>query len=766
LASWAARARLWGSPLGLSIVVGVIVLANILYIFGITQQDAIWWTSGIAHATCWTACSHPAIDPNVGFLTQALGHLAATDLLHGHLPWWNPFEGIGMPLAGEMQSGALSPLVLLFALPNGLVWFHLALQLIAGVSTYLLCRRFVTSELIACVVGVLFGLNGTLAWLGNSVENPVAFLPLAMLGVELIIRSAGKRQWRWGLLAIAVALSLYAGFPEVAYFDTLFVGIYAFFRLSALPRIDRKHGIVQLAAGFIGGLVLALPILVAFEDFLKVALVGIHADTSGVALPHQIWPMFVDPYVYGPIQGDVALDRVWGSVGGYFTIGVVTLALYALGGPTYRRIRLFLGGWTVLSLLGAFNFFHVLDYWDMIPQVNKIVLGRYIIATCEMAFIMLAMFGLDDLLAKRRPQRSWQFAAGASFLLLLVAELYGATYTRGVVWQNHMHMMVVVGRALPLIALAVMWGAPVLLRRPVAIAVIALALITDAGFAFGLPEVLAPTSITVAQGPLNFLETHLQGSRFISFGPISPNWASYFAISDLNAHDLPFSAKFQTLINSDIPIGRANPTGMYMVWQGTADAVAFGAALAAHMPQFENAGVKYAIAFTKWPMSPALATAGLRSVYQDGTYTIYQFPFTTGLYTAAGCTISASSLNAVTVTCPSTSILIRRELSMPGWTAAVNGNGVGLDLQAPYQALAVPAGTSHVTFNFTPPHELLAEVGFFVGLGALAATRRRNRLQRLGLPHAIRDVGRFDWFRAQWHRVNAVRNTRKSRPAR
>ena len=52
------------------------------------------------------------IDPNVGFITQSLGHLAALDILHGHLPWWNYFEGLGQPLAGEMQSAALFPLTL------------------------------------------------------------------------------------------------------------------------------------------------------------------------------------------------------------------------------------------------------------------------------------------------------------------------------------------------------------------------------------------------------------------------------------------------------------------------------------------------------------------------------------------------------------------------------------------------------------------------------------------------------------------------------
>ena len=64
----------------------------------------------------------PYIDGNAGFTMQALGHLAALDWLHGHVPWWNPYEGVGAPLAGEMQSGAFFPLTMLLALHQGVLF--------------------------------------------------------------------------------------------------------------------------------------------------------------------------------------------------------------------------------------------------------------------------------------------------------------------------------------------------------------------------------------------------------------------------------------------------------------------------------------------------------------------------------------------------------------------------------------------------------------------------------------------------------------------
>ena len=59
------------------------------------------------------------LDPNSGFTMQALGRVAAVSWLRGVVPWWNSYSGVGMPLAGEYQPAAFSPLTLLLALPNG-----------------------------------------------------------------------------------------------------------------------------------------------------------------------------------------------------------------------------------------------------------------------------------------------------------------------------------------------------------------------------------------------------------------------------------------------------------------------------------------------------------------------------------------------------------------------------------------------------------------------------------------------------------------------
>jgi hypothetical protein len=69
------------------------------------STNPIWFYSNIVSGT-QNILGSPFLDPNVGATSQALGHLAAWDWLHGVIPWWNPYTGIGVPLAGELQPGA------------------------------------------------------------------------------------------------------------------------------------------------------------------------------------------------------------------------------------------------------------------------------------------------------------------------------------------------------------------------------------------------------------------------------------------------------------------------------------------------------------------------------------------------------------------------------------------------------------------------------------------------------------------------------------
>ena len=83
------------------ILVAAVLLANLPALIGLVDMNPIvpFGDVGFVHLAGYLP-GRSFYDPNIGFTSQALGHLAAMDWLHGIVPWWNPYEGFGAPLAG------------------------------------------------------------------------------------------------------------------------------------------------------------------------------------------------------------------------------------------------------------------------------------------------------------------------------------------------------------------------------------------------------------------------------------------------------------------------------------------------------------------------------------------------------------------------------------------------------------------------------------------------------------------------------------------
>ncbi|MDR5737677.1 hypothetical protein [Caballeronia sp. LZ016] len=246
----------------------------------------------------------PTIDPNIAFTSHALGHRAALDVLSGHIPWWNHFEGVGTPLVGEMQAAALFPLTWLLVLKSGQFYMHIALQVISGVATWQLLRRIGCSKLAAVAAALAFEFNGTFAWLANAVINPIPFLPLTLLGIEILReRVARAKAGGHAFLTIGLAASLYAGFPEVAYLNGLLILAWTLVRTAALPYAERWLFLRRVVIGGIAALAISAPVLVPFFDFLPLANTGGHEGTGfeSVHLSPGFLVGLLAPYAFGAI---------------------------------------------------------------------------------------------------------------------------------------------------------------------------------------------------------------------------------------------------------------------------------------------------------------------------------------------------------------------------------------------------------------------------------------------------------------------------------
>ena len=328
--------RLTTSPdaTALLVIAAAVVVANLLYLSGAFDPNPLGPQSGLGRVTSPGVLPGLAtIDPNDGVVSQALGHRAALDWLHLQPPWWNSYEGTGAPLAGEMQSAAMFPLTVWTLLAGGQVYEHVLLELLAGISTYLLLRRLLISRWASTPCAIAFALNGTFAWFSHAPVNPIAFLPLLLLRAgEPFAASTAQRRGGWWLIAAAGALSIYAGFPETAYIDGLLATLWFGWRCGCAGRDHMRAFATKAAAGATVGALLSAPVLIAFLDYLPQGDVGIHGGAAGTAhLAAAALPQLIMPYVYGPIfafsDPDGTLSTIWGSVGGFLSTSLLLFGL-------------------------------------------------------------------------------------------------------------------------------------------------------------------------------------------------------------------------------------------------------------------------------------------------------------------------------------------------------------------------------------------------------------------------------------------------------
>ena len=707
-----------------------------MYLSTLATSDPISWTANISHFLCHVACGRPMIDPNVGFITQPLGHLAAMDLLHGHFPWWNYFQGLGQPLAGEMQSAALFPLTLLFALPSGLLWFHISLEIIAGVSTYFFVKKLGISSLLATTAGMLFSLNGTFSWLGNAVLNPVAFLPMLLLGIELIIeKSQESKKSFWYVAAIALALSLYSGFPEVAYFDGLFCIAWAAVRLYGLESKFRFQAFKQLSISGVIGVILSLPILIPFMDFLKVATVGGHsAAIDGVSrLPTHSFAMFFDPYIYGTLFSNKNVQGLWGSIGGYFTISVTFMALVGLFGKKHRAQRLFLAFWILIGMFGSFNTFGMRTIWNLIPFVSAAAFARYIAPSTEIAIILLAIFGLYDFETLSHTKKRFVFASASSLFILLLCHLQAHSLNRGVILSSKARIIFMGLQAIPFVAIALLTLLTLFANKKYASKLLVLVIVGESMLYFFVPTAEAPKQITVDKAPIEFLQQHQGSYRYLDFGVLNANWGTQFGLNELSSIDLPFPKLFSQYIQKNLYQG-LTPQNQFVIHSGLVGISLQQQQLAANFSAYENSSVKYLLMLAEEPLLGSLAKLGVVKVFTDAKVSIYELPHPRPFFsTTTNCSVAQLNVDSATVTCPTASNVIRTELFMKGWSATVNGRPATITKTWNVaQTVAVPAGTSTVRFKFTPPHEKFALLAGFLAFWYLCGSwyfsrRKKNQ---------------------------------------
>jgi hypothetical protein len=749
--------RLLGSPSptfwALLFTALVIAAPNLPGIVGLVHTSPIYLQSGLSTVPAsGHLAGQPSIDPNDGFVTQALSRLSARDLLGGIVPWWNPFEGVGAPLAGEMQAASFFPLVLLFALGRGILFFHLALELLAGGFTVLFLRRLGVGAIAATVGGIAFGLNGSFAWIGNSVVNPIAFLPLVLWGIELA-RDQRGRTGRWGVIvtALGLALSIYAGFPETAALDGLFAGFWLLLRLRRLPRSSALKLLARGASAAAAALMLAAPLLVAFVDYLAVGDIGPHAGGYAHAqLPAVALSLTLVPYSLGPIFAFYTADpsghllAAWANVGGYLPTSVLALALTALGfawlGRRERWLRFGLLLWVALFLGRSFGVPVFTELVNSVPGMADVMVYRYAAPSWEMAAVILAALGLEDV-CRLVPDRrlvvavlvGLALAAGAAAAAAapVVAGMRGATHLREYVLGSAVAALLAGGGVVAILAKAAFSGSQV---GRFGVRLLAALVVGEVLLLFALPSLSAPRKVHLDMGPVRFLDAHLGLYRFVELGAVNPNYGTYFGLSEVNVNDLPIPRSYARFISRELDTN-TSPLLFTGYSQTSSSGPSAAQEVTAHLAQYEAIGVRYLVAPAQVALPAVADQEGIKVAYQDSRFDIYQLPHPVPFFHTIGgrCAVRAVDWRVAHVSCAGPATLVRDEQWLPGWSVRTGGGTLAVGRQgALFQAVRLAPGSATVTYSYAPPGE---------GVGVLLALLAGLGLAALGFAVPLRRSG-------------------------
>jgi Bacterial membrane protein YfhO len=142
------------------------------------------------------------------------------------------------------------------------------------------------------------------------------------------------------------------------------------------------------------------------------------------------------------------------------------------------------------------------------------------------------------------------------------------------------------------------------------------------------------------------------------------------------------------------------------------------------------------VAYVLTPAAEALpeGPATFTLVFRSPSTRIYRLAGAAPYFTATNpsCSVGFRSRESVQLRCRGPTRLIRRETDLPGWSAHVDGQPLRVRrVDGLFQAVTVPSGSHHVTFDYGPPKIGLGFVAFAAGcawllLAPATACRRRG----------------------------------------
>jgi hypothetical protein len=293
-----------------------------------------------------------AIDLNGYFLPKYV--YASTELAHGRLPLWNPYEFSGVPFLGMGQAAVLyPPRVLLFGLLPPLAALHAFMvghYLALGAAAYLALRTLrlaVPGAALGALIVAFqpFMLHGHYAphWIANFLWVPLA--------VAAFVRTIERASPAAALaFALAITCQVLAGYPEYALDTALALALlWPFVALRVLRERSRPDLVRGTALALTAGVVAALlsavqwvPLLETYRTSVRAAgeyqfMFGMQFDLGAFGRGLRAWVAALSLLFYLPPIAWVALAAGLLVPGRPYRGAMLALAVLGFAAPSVLR---------------------------------------------------------------------------------------------------------------------------------------------------------------------------------------------------------------------------------------------------------------------------------------------------------------------------------------------------------------------------------------------------------------------------------------------
>ncbi len=731
------------------------------------------------------------IRPDLGASSWALEPWA--EITHraytaGEIPLWNPYQGIGTPLAANMQSAVFDPLLLAVNLhPTPLVWDFsiIGAFLLGAAAAYVFARVLGMWVVPAVVVSAAFSLSGWFfLYSNNGWARSYVYLPILFLLVEVVVRS--RRLLPVFGLAVALAGNVYVGMPEASALVLGSAVAYAVARLvQERSRTPLRVSLARLGGAGVLGVLLAAPLLLPFLQYEPLSFNVHKAGSGNGSETDPQWGLlnWLVPYFQEPPSAVRTTVRSWFGV----AVGVSALAAMSGRAETRRLHTWFFAALGAVVLLKIYEF-RVLDWVGRLPVIEQIRYPVFGAPIASFALAVLAGIGVQVLWSRDLVLRRFLTLLGTASVLLVVFVRTGDRWGT-IVSAPRAHIAVVWSRGLLFAALAI---AAVLLaawlRRRWLALLLAVLVVAEL-------LVLVPFSIYakradpyVPPGWLPYVQTALATDPYARVfgvdGTLYPNTAGALGLQDVRALDALYVERYLRYVKTFIApriFDRFTGTELPVVYRDNPmfDALSVRAVLSQHALAstpglrllgrdrttrvYENANA-YPRAWVVHDVhsvtseDEAFGYLAAHALRTNGAFVVEGFdpraqavvethagaaddslePLQAGQSSCRAAaqddvTVERYSANSVTlrVAAACEGLLVLPDVYFPGWKATVNGEDRPIyATDGALRGVTVPKGTSRVEFRYLPrgfPIGIALVVGGLVVFLVVAAVSLRRR---------------------------------------